>query len=346
MGSLLTRYRSLSFLLLLLLAQLILVAYQVKTSQDVRLLRLWTVGSVTPMARLLDSLNARASLFVKDYFLLVGVRQQNRRLVSEADRLKMENQFLRSELATADRARTLGLFQARTPSRTVAARVISTGAGATPKVVFVDRGSTAGVRAGMAVINADGVVGKVTAAYPAAAQVLLITDPNFAAGVISAHNRVQGTLKGVNSSTCKVDYLQNEEKVDVGEWFYTSGEDRIFPRGLPVGQVKSVAAGATFKEVMLSPSGVTRGLEEVLIVLEGVHQTLTEAEAAQPGSAPLLPVPPDEQPQAPVAVPGSSAPVVGTDADRLVDQYRKAAESRGRGYGDTPLPAKTPPVKP
>ena len=84
---------------------------------------------------------------------------------------------------------------------------------------------------GMAVVTPDGIVGKVLDSYPTASQVLLITDPSFAAGVISQKNRVHGTIKGQGQSKCHVDYVQNEEKVDVGEMFYTSGDDRIFPEG-------------------------------------------------------------------------------------------------------------------
>ncbi len=193
--------------------------------------------------------------------------------------MKIENRFLRSELGTADRVQALSLLQKRTPSRTVAARVIGTGPGANSRVIFVDRGSLGGVKVGMAAVNADGLIGKVTAAYPTASQIMLVTDPGFAAGVISAKNRVQGTLKGDGQPLCRVDYLQNEEKVEVGEWFYTSGEDRIFPRGVPVGRVTSVGAGSPFKDVLLTPSGLARAVEEVLIVLEGVHQPIPEAPA-------------------------------------------------------------------
>ena len=52
----------------------------------------------------------------------------------------------------------------------------------------------------MAVITPDGIVGKVVDAYPTASLVLLITDPTFAAGVISQKNRVHGTLKGQGHS--------------------------------------------------------------------------------------------------------------------------------------------------
>ena len=87
----------------------------------------------------------------------------------------------------------------------------------------------------MAVVTPDGIVGKVVDAYPTASLVMQITDPTFAAGVLSQKNRVHGTLKGQGHAECLVDYVQNEEHVDVGEWFYTSGDDRIFPQGFSGG---------------------------------------------------------------------------------------------------------------
>ena len=111
----------------------------------------------------------------------------------------------------------------------------------------MDRGSASGVERGMAVVTPDGIVGKVIAAYPTASEVLLITDPDFAAGVVSQKNQIHGTLKGQGTPLCKVDYVPSEEKVEPGEWFYTSGDDRIFPRGFPVGVVKAVRPGQPFQ---------------------------------------------------------------------------------------------------
>ena len=153
----------------------------------------------------------------------------------------------------------------------------TTGVGA--KVVIVDRGTGSGVQKGMAVITPDGIVGKVTGAYPTASFVLLITDPSFAAGVISQKNHVHGTLKGQGYSTVIVDYVQNEQKVEPGEQFFTSGDDRIFPKGLPVGEATVVREGKSYKEIFVTPSGLQNGLEEVLIVTEGVHVPIPEAPA-------------------------------------------------------------------
>src|ERR1035441_692409 len=101
-------------------------------------------------------------------------------------------------------------------------------------------GTVSGVQRGMAVVTPDVIVGKVIPAYPTASQVLLITDPDFAAGVVTQKGQVHGTLKGQGTPQCKVDYVAFEEKVEPGEWVYTSGDDRIFPRGFRVGIVKAV----------------------------------------------------------------------------------------------------------
>ena len=336
MESLLNRYRGLTLLLVVLFAQLILVAYQVKTDHDVRLIRVWAVSTMLPPARLLAAVRTATTQFFSNYFLLVGAKEENRRLTAELDKLKMENRYLRSELGTAERAGPLSMFQASIPSATVAARVIGAGSGVNARAVFVDRGSSSGVKAGMAVITPDGVVGKVTAAYPSASQVLLIIDQGFSAGVVSAKEHVEGIVKGRGGPECRVAYVRNDEKIAVGEWFYTSGEDRIFPRGLPVGRVKSVGGDKVYKEIVLAPSGMARGLEEVLIVTGAVHQSIPDEQPAT-ATAPLLPPPIT---QAPAAAPAEGQPAkpasLGTDADRLLEQYKKRAQSRGGAYGDNP----------
>src|SRR5215207_4203023 len=137
MDLLINRYRNLSVLLVVIVSQVVLLAYQVKSSQDVRLIRVWSVSAVTPIAKVMEVVRRNTIGVVEDYFVLINVREDNRRLADELGKLKMENHFLKSELQTADRAQALRAFQARTPSRTVPARVIGTGTGANSRVVYV-----------------------------------------------------------------------------------------------------------------------------------------------------------------------------------------------------------------
>lgn len=340
MDFLLTRYRNLTVLLIVIVSQLVLIAYQVKTNKDVPLLRVWAVTAVTPVEQALEF--ARRNTFgrVADYFYLLGVQSENQRLKKELGELKLQNNYLRNELNTADRARALSVFQSRSPAKTLAARIIGNGTGANSKVVFIDRGSASSVEAGMAVITPDGIVGKVLDAYPTASLVMLLTDPTFAAGVISQKNRVRGTLKGQGNSTPIVDYIQNEQKVDPGEWFYTSGDDRIFPKGFPVGKADVVRNGKNFKEIYLTPSAYQGAPEEVLVVLEGVHEAIPDTEIASPGYK-LLPPPPDASGENSQAG-ETAASVLTTDADRLKEQYKQAGQAQNHVYGEG-LPGSKPP---
>jgi rod shape-determining protein MreC len=342
-------------LVLVIMAQLVLLAYQVKTGNDVRLIRVWSVTAVMPLARTLEGVRSSVAQFAGSYLTLRDTREQNREMHTELGRLKMENQYLRNELATADRARALSVFQSRSQSRTLAARVIGAGAGAGAKVVFLDRGSASGVEKGMAVVTPDGIVGKVIASFPTASEVVLVTDSTFAAGVISQKNRVHGILKGQGYGVCRVDNVQAEEKVEVGEWFFTSGDDRVFPKGMPAGQVKVVRPGAPFQEITLEPIGVQNGIEEVLIVLEGVHQQIPELPNAS-AAVHLQSAPPADT-AAPAAAAQSATAAPGTDADRLRDRYRALGEAQGHIFGEgqpgskppdfnAPIPAAVPAPKP
>ncbi|MDX1983715.1 MAG: rod shape-determining protein MreC [Bryobacteraceae bacterium] len=325
----LSRYRNLTVLLIVIAAQLLLLAYQVKSNKDLHAVRSLSVGAIAPVAQLVEGLRAGTVGFFKDYFVLLNAREENRRLRDEVTKLKLENQFLKNELSTADRARALAVFTQRTPSRTIGARVIANATSANSKVVFVDRGSDEGVRPGMAVVTPDGIAGKVIAAYRNASQVMLITDATFAAGVISEKHRVHGALRGQGHGTLIVDYVPTELKVEVGERFYTSGDDRIFPKGLPVGEVKVVRAGRAYKEIFIAPYGLLGGLEELLIILEGVHQPLPAAETTQV-SYHLQTLPPDaaQSKQA-------GAKVLMTDADRVRAQFRR---------GGAPVPGERGPA--
>ena len=338
MESFLNRYRNITVLLLVVFAQLVLLAMQVRNDQDVRMIRVWTVTAVTPMARVMEWMRGGSIGFVRDYILLHDTHEQNQKLQSENDRLKLENNFLKNELNMADRAKALAIFQEHTPSKTVPANVIGSGAGTNSKVVFVDRGSTSGVQRGMAVVTPDGIVGTIIAAYPTASEVLLITDPDFAAGVVSQKTGVRGTLKGQGTPLCRVDYVPFEEKVSVGDWFYTSGDDRIFPRGFPVGVVKAVHASQPFKEILVEPVGMGRGMEDVLILIEGVHQVVpNEQTASQPVYIAPAPTEAAAAPS-PAVQPASS----GTEADRLRAQYKALGDFQKHTFGEGPPGTKPP----
>jgi len=321
-------YRSLVVLVVVVMAQVLYLAYQVRTGRDERLIRVWAVSAVTPFSGIFEAIRHNTVGFLKDYFLLLDVREQNGKLKADNDKLRMENVFYRNQLATAEHARALTIFQSKTPSKTVAARVIGDSTVSTAKAVFIDRGSTSNIEKGMAVVTPNGIVGKVAAVYPLASQVLLVTDSTFKVGIESQRGHIHGTLNCATGH-CVVEQIQNEEDVAVGEWFYTSGEDRVFPRGFPVGTVISALPGNGMKDVRLNLSGAPGGVEEVLVVLEGVHQPIPVNMAPEEKMAPPLPSPPADNKETTNAAPGTGL----TEADKMVQKYQQLGKQEDHVYG-------------
>jgi rod shape-determining protein MreC len=328
MEALFSRYRNLTVLLVVVAAQLLYLAYQVKSNSDDRLIRVWAVSAVTPMAGVVEAIRRNTTGFLEDYFILLDVREQNLRLKADNARLRMDNIYFRNQLNTAEHARALTLFQAQTPSKTIAARVIGNSTVLAAKAVFIDRGATSGIEKGMAVVTPEGIVGKVSAVYPLVAQVLLVTDPTFKVGVESQKGHVHGVLD-CGAGKCAVEQIQNEDKVDTGEWFYTSGEDRIFPKGFPVGVVVSTQPGQGMKDVKLNLSGAPGGVDEVLVLVEGAHQPIPIAPIpVVETNAKMLPPPPEDALAA-----GAVAAKPQTEADKILQKYDAIGKEQNHVYG-------------
>jgi len=329
MESLLYRYRNITVLLVVLFAQLVLLAWQVKSDSDVPLVRVWAISAVSPVASAIEGARNGTTGFFSNYFELRNAREQSRELRTEVDKYRLENQFLKNELESARRAEALAGFQAHSLSKMIGARVIGTTTGMGSKSVLIDRGTASGVRKGMAVVTPDGIVGTVVAVYPFASQVRGVTDPGFAAGVESQKNHVHGVLKGIGNESAKVDYVPTGQKLEVGEMFFTSGEDRIFPKGLPVGKVTAVKEGSAFQDVYLQPSGVESAPEEVLVIVDPVHQEIPDAPLTD---SPVF-LGPDVKPDA-TAAENQRYTGARTQADQMMEQYRKLGAAQNHQFGE------------
>ena len=350
------RHRNISLLIVVLVAQFVLLGYQVRRNDDVRLLRVWAVAIIMPVQKLLDGSTGFIGETWKDYVWLRGTRGENERLKEELDRLKLEQLQLRRTLARFEREEEFFAYQKEISSRTLLASVIAAGADPNAREVFVNKGSGDGIQPGMAVITPDGVVGKVQAAFPGASLVLLLSDADSAVGVVLQDSREHGVMKGTGGREGRVDYIGNEVEVPIGTELYTSGDDRIYPKGLPVGVVTRVSPGTEFQQIYARPFSALGQLEEVLIVTQGVHQQVPERYQPQAPSLLMPPPPAIEDPlssgEAPAPRPGSGSaleegaetpvaeppPVSSsepfTDADLLEKRYRALGAAQGHTYGE------------
>lgn len=263
-----SRHRPLVLLVAVILAQVLLLAFQIRRDRDVRLIRVWSAELLTPLQRAGTFIVSQVDSVWFGYIDLRNVRMENRQLASEVGRLRLQNQQLEGQAAQAMRlTRLLGFRQENADVPMIAAEVIGANADSTSHTVFINRGDQEGIRRNMAVITPDGVVGKISEALPHTSQVLLITDRESGVGTLLAITRAHGVVKGTGDPLLWMDYVSADEKVSPGEQVLTSGEDRIFPKNLPVGWVASTKSGFPFQTIAVTPSARLDRLEEVLVLL-------------------------------------------------------------------------------
>ncbi len=279
MESFFSRYKNALVLIVVLLAQVIGVAIQVRRplpkehaqpdAGGVRLIRYWAISLVSPPERLVHWLGASILGVWDNYLDLIHVRQQNKDLQAELQRLHIEAGGIVEDARQGQRLQQLLAFKEKYVYQTVPAQIIGTSGTEQSRILSINIGSKDGVGVDMPVITADGIVGRIREVFPHTSQVLEITDPTSGAGVILATTRIRGILRGNALGQPQVINVMPDERIKAGEPVVTSGGDQIFPRGLAVGVVDRVVADPDHDplvDVLIHPAANLSQLEEVLII--------------------------------------------------------------------------------
>jgi rod shape-determining protein MreC len=203
---------------------------------------------------------------------LGGLRAENRRLEAEVARLRRHQRTYTDVLGENRRLRgALGMAR-RCGCRTVGASVVA-GSGSNFRLsVTVDAGARQGVRAEMAVVDADGLVGRVTQVTADYATVLLVTDPTSGVAARLARGRAQGIVRGSGEQLLWFQPVKAGTRARRGDPVVTQGyQGGVFPAGLPIGVVERVdpAGAATLTpRVAVRPYASLGALDVVAVVVE------------------------------------------------------------------------------
>jgi rod shape-determining protein MreC len=178
MENLLTRHRNLSVLAAVLFIQVFGLAVQVRSKDPEHppLIRVWAVATVTPFEQAIVHAEGAVHGVWHNYLYLRGVRQENRDLKAQIEQLRLDQVRLNQDASQARRLQALLGFKEQSILATLPAQVVGSSGSEQSRSLYLDKGERDGLRKGMAVITADGVVGKVLQVYPHTAQVLLISD--------------------------------------------------------------------------------------------------------------------------------------------------------------------------
>ena len=189
---------------------------------------------------------------------------------SSQRRLATENAALRAQLLAQApaaqgyplleqenaRLRALSRVEERFHSSATAAEVLYTGRDPFTQKVFVDKGESAGVLPGQAVIDELGVVGQVTRVFPHMSEVTLLTDKDHAVPVKVERSGVRSVMYGAGTGRLpELRFLSPNAEIHQGDRLVTSGLDGTYPAGLAVAVVASVErdTGQIFARVTCKP---------------------------------------------------------------------------------------------
>src|SRR5271170_7183678 len=276
MESFFSRYKNALVLIVVLVAQLLALAVQVKRpapnspdQEGVSLIRYVVVSVVTPPERWVHNVGSWIGGLWSGYLDLVHVRQEDATLKTEIERLRLEQASLAEDAKQGQRLQHLLDFKEHYIYKTLPAQVIGTSGTDQSKTLFIDKGARDGLAADMPVVTADGIVGKLKDVFDHKSQVLMISDRTSGVGVTMETTRTRGILKGSPFGELRVINVSADERIKPGDRIVTSGGDQIFPRGMPVGTVDHVVPDPDrdpWVDVVIQPAANLDRLEEVLVI--------------------------------------------------------------------------------
>jgi len=278
--------RPIFLLAIVVMAQVMLLAYQIRADRDVRLIRYWAVALITPIERVGTWSTSKVGGVWSGYVGLHGARSENNEMRAELDQLRIRNRELESQAAEAKRLEGILNFRDAHPeAQMLAAQVIGSSADPSSHTLFINRGERDHVRLNLGVITSEGIVGKIVEVLPNAAQVQLINDKDSGVGAMFAASRTHGVVLGSGDPEPHMHYIVNDEKVAVGYVIVMDGEDRIFPKDLPIGIVTAVKAESPFQFIRVQPAARLDRLEDVIVLLTQQQLTPLKPAAAAAGAA-------------------------------------------------------------
>lgn len=202
---------------------------------------------------------------------LPRLRKQNAQLRTEVRNLEGDMRELPELQRENQRLNELVKEQPWKVGAQLGARVIS---GAISNLEFsrlLDKGTSDGVKEGMSVVAAEGLIGRVVLSAPQYSKVLLVTDPRHNVGARLTGTGETGVIAGRSDEDLLLDLIAPETVVEVGETVVTSGYDRgIYPPGIPIGRVTkvNVTRDRLSKTALVRPFVDFGRLDQVLILLE------------------------------------------------------------------------------
>jgi rod shape-determining protein MreC len=257
----------------LLIGQLALLSLQIKDSEGSTLLKRTTLQILSPLLLGASSLEKGIRYVWNEYIDVREVRNENEALKEKIQNLTLEAENNIALLRQARQWQTLLELRNRLPFQTKTAHIVGRSPSFLSFTLMIDLGTENGIQKDDPVIHVEGIIGRVINVFSKTAEVHVILDTDAAAGILLPRSQLQGVANGTGTSLLRLNYILNQEDVQIGDVVLTSGLDNIYPKDLTVGRVLRVRQGeSVFKEIDVFPSVDFNRLETVLVLVNTKRQ--------------------------------------------------------------------------
>ncbi len=270
MAKLFERPRITLFILVLASASLITLNYRGGSRFSFVSVKAAVRDVITPVRSTLNSAFSPVGNVITGAFDYGSLKAENRKLKSQIYGAEMV------KLAAGDAQRQLNQLlrldniQFAQGIASVPAQVISMTPSNLQLSFEIDKGQSAGIRLGMVVVGGSGLAGRIVAVGSTTSTVLMVSDPNFAAGVRFGSGGNIALLNGQGmNEPLKVNLVDPGAPIRVGQVLVTSGlQGEIFPPGIPIAKVTAISnpLGALQESVKAVPVVDYAGLQYVRVL--------------------------------------------------------------------------------
>jgi rod shape-determining protein MreC len=233
----------------------------------------WWTGGLLEVAAPIQRVVTAPIDFVRsiwrDYVALIEVREENEDLRHQLAELREESLQLREALIASQTLGQVEQLRSQLELPMQAAEVVGQDVSPWFRTVVLDRGRDHGLRAGMPIVTELGVVGLVTATTPHASRAMLILDRQSALDGMVQRSRARGIVRGTGAAELEFEFTGPADDVQVGDLVMTSGYGGVYPKGVRIGEVASVAQDAPYlvRRARLKPAAGFERLERVFALL-------------------------------------------------------------------------------
>jgi rod shape-determining protein MreC len=224
---------------------------------------------------------------------LLAVHEENLRLRAENARLR---QWQNAALVLEQRLKRYQLLLNAVPDPavgSVTARVIGRDSRPFLNTLILDAGRRQGVKPGEAVVDPQGMIGRILVVGDHTSWVILLTDLNSRIPVTIEPGNIQAMLAGDNTASPTLDVPDQGVQFKQGQPIVTSGDGGLLPRGLPIGMVWR--DGQVFRAALLADSASSDDVRILDLKLPPEQLPTLSAKdlpIAAAGLPPLAPPPP------------------------------------------------------